>query len=169
MGRTEGTVITAGPQHGAAPMDPTTLAYVASATEDLQNNLRIRQNDDTDDSGQEKSSTLAAGADSVTISEEGKRLSGQAVQKIEDNEESETSQTTTEMRIERLEERIKKIQQELEEAQSDNELSDKEKQTKVQALTAELLQIQQELAELQSQSGTTGGGTSAEGFANSLT
>lgn len=150
-------------------MDSTTLTYVANSTEDLQNNLRIRQHDESDDSGKdESSSALAAGGDTVKISEEGKRLSGQAVQKIEEGED-ESAQTTTEMRIERLEQRIEEIQQEIEEAQGDAELSDKEKQQKVQALTAELLQIQQELAELQSQGGGTGGGTSAEGFANSLT
>ena len=152
-------------------MDTTTLTYLANTTEDMQKSLRIRQSadpQDTDSEDSKDSSGLAVSSDTVTISEQGKRLSGQAVQKIEEGDD-ESTQTSTEMRIERLEDRIEEIQQEIEEVQGDSELTDDEKLQKTQALTAELLQVQQELAELQSQGGATGGGTPAEGFANSLT
>ena len=150
-------------------MDTTTLTYVANTTEDIQNHLRIRQNQPDEDSTKDDPSGLAVSGDTVSISEQGKRLSGQAVQKIEESDEADTEQSLTERRIENLEKRIEEIQQEIQEVQTDNKLDDKEKQQKVQALTSELLQAEQELSELQSQSGTTGGGTPAEGFANSLT
>lgn len=154
-------------------MDYTTLTYMAHV-EGFQDQsaLRIKhanEADDGQDDPQRQTAALAAGGDTVTISEEGQRLSGQSVQKAEESGESDTEQTLTEQRIERLEKRIEEIQKEIQEV-SEGNLPKKEKQEKIQVLTSELMQAQQELSELQSNSGAAStGGTPAEGFANSLT
>ena len=150
-------------------MDTTTLTYLANTTEDMQGNLRIRQTDESNKTDTNESSGLAVSADTVSISEEGKRLSGQAVQKVEESDETDTETSLTEQRIERLQKRIQEIQEEIKEIQADDKLTDKQKQQKIQALTAELLQIQQELNKLKRGGGVPAGGTPAEGSASSLT
>ncbi|HBR06741.1 MAG TPA: hypothetical protein DD766_06955 [Desulfovibrio sp.] len=109
----------------------------------------------------------ASGGDTVSLSAEAKSLSAAAL-KTQDSGDSSGSDAAE--LIKNIQERIKELQKEIEAVKSDPSLSEEQKKTKLAALQSELMTLQSELLQAQSASGGSSmGGTSAEGFANSLT
>jgi|GEM_PF-1111858 len=123
--------------------------------------------------------TLAA---SALASNAGTSLSGSFAQtSATDNGQgiaaTQESSSDGESTTEKLRKKIQEIQQQIREAESDPTLSPEARQQKVQMLQNELLTLESQLAQSGGGGGGGGGagvperagGTSAEGFANSLT
>ncbi|MEF2144790.1 MAG: hypothetical protein V3573_05030 [Desulfovibrionaceae bacterium] len=119
---------------------------------------------------QTQESTLPQG-DTITFSSEALSLSqsaksGAAGQAEEDNEKS-----AQELTLERINERIKEIQEEMDKVR-ESDMTEEQKQQKLAQLEQELSLLNDQKAEiLKAMRGgsTTVGGTNAEGVANSLT
>lgn len=156
--------------------DATGLSHLLGNSQDLQSVFQVKVRSEEEDGTSAQDSSLAASGaagDTVSISDAAKALSGQAVQAAEEGGETEDAgeeeSSASDQEIERLEQRIEEIEQEIREV-NEEDLSEEEKQQKLQLLNMELMQYQQQLQELQEdESGGVVGGTSAEGFANSLT
>jgi hypothetical protein len=108
-----------------------------------------------------------ASSDTVTLSEEAKTLAAKKATAAKASSsggsgDSEKTQLST------LQDRVKKIQQELD-ALAKSDLPEKTKQVKRMALSQELMLLTRELAKLQGGSSVPSGGTPAKGFASSLT
>ncbi|MDD3313167.1 FlxA-like family protein [Pseudodesulfovibrio sp.] len=107
--------------------------------------------------------------DTVSISIEARALSAAAK-----NEESDTeADSDVEQRIEQLQKQIDNIEKDIKELQQDEEMPEKEKLQQIQAKQAELMQLEEQLMkaqeeQLKAQGYSSGGGTRAEGFGNSV-
>ncbi len=119
----------------------------------------------------------AASGDTVTISEEGKRLASssetfavaQGASEADDDDDSTAAKVK--QRIKDVQTKIKELQEQIRAVEEEN-LSEKQKQQKIQQLQDQLAQYQAQLADLQrALYGSSGnpGGTRAEGMSSSLT
>ncbi|WP_027178049.1 hypothetical protein [Maridesulfovibrio bastinii] len=124
------------------------------------------------DEATDKQSMTIKSKDTVSISEEAKSLS-KALDGTgalgQDNDSSDNKEAL----IKNLEKQIKQLQKEIENIKQQN-LPEEEKQKQIQLKQQELSQMQSELAEIREQMSQSSGsdimgGTSANGFANSLT
>ncbi len=120
---------------------------------------------------------LAASGDTVSISEEGKKLASssetfavaQGASEADDDEDSTAAKVK--QRIKDVQARIKEIQEQIRAVEEEN-LSEEQKERKIQMLQEQLVQYQSQLAELQKKltgSSRAPGGTRAEGMSSSLT
>lgn len=142
----------------------------------IDNNIQpamfIQQNTETLE--KDAASTGRTG-DIVSISDKAKEMAKArqknmdgALQNVGQDEEGDKS--SSELRMEQIEKRIKELQQKIKELQQ-SDLPEKQKQQELAALQQELTTLQDELSELKDGGGVSGliSGTSAEGFASSLT
>lgn len=112
--------------------------------------------------------------DTVSISEEGKaKAAAMTASKLTDSEDTEES--STESTLDALKKMIEQLKKEIEELE-EKDIPEEQKEERLAALKNQLMQVQleyaQALKEKSGSSGTTllsGLGSSAEGFANSLT
>ncbi len=114
---------------------------------------------------------LGASGDTVRISEEARSM---AIRSDKAGTSEDSGKTTQEQTIDRIKEQIQKLQEEIRDLQGDATLTDEERQQQMQVKQSELMQLQTELQEAMEQQAkaegqSLGGGTRANGFANSLT
>ncbi|ADU61228.1 MAG: hypothetical protein KUA35_01160 [Pseudodesulfovibrio sp.] len=111
--------------------------------------------------------------DTVVISQEARALAAAVKsEETESDSKDSDSKSTQEQLISSLEKQIEKLEEEIDELE-ESDLPEKQKQQQIQAKQAQLMQLndqllkaQQEQLELEGQ--VSGGGTSAQGFGNSL-
>lgn len=119
-------------------------------------------------------STQNSGGDTVSISEEGKaKAAAMTASKLNNSEDTEKS--SSESTLDALKKQIEQLKQKIEELE-EKDIPKEQKEERLAALKNQLMQVQleyaQALKEKSGSSGTTllsGLGSSAEGFANSLT
>jgi predicted RNase H-like nuclease (RuvC/YqgF family) len=121
----------------------------------------------TDEVAQDAKVPQQKQGDTVSIS-----LEGRALAAAEESGESD-SETATEKQIQSLKDQIEKLQEEIKEIQEDESLTEKQKMQQVQAKQVQLMELQKQLAEAQEEvmkdiGATSGGGTRAQGFGNSV-
>ncbi|BDQ34104.1 hypothetical protein [Pseudodesulfovibrio portus] len=131
-------------------------------------NLRLSSAEKTADENAQEAKTPAQG-DTVTISEEARAIIAMEKQDQsgQTDEESDMDQTiqTLKDQIEKLEQEIKDLEDKpIPEAQKRTQIQDKE--TRLMELRDQLVKAQQTKLKIDGQ--TLGGGTSAEGFGNSV-
>ncbi len=134
--------------------------------------------DQVENSTSDKASGDSSGSgDTVTISEEGRKLASssetlavaQGASEADDTEDSTAAKVK--QRIKDVQARIKEIQEQIRAVEEEN-LSEEQKERKIQMLQDQLAQYQAQLAELQKKltgSSRAPGGTPAEGMSSSLT
>lgn len=142
----------------------TDTAQLADALE-----IRSPQTEKTDQEQNQETKTALPQGDVVTISEEARALA--APEESGDAGKSRSEEKQDQL-IQQLKDRIEKLEEEIEEIEQ-SDLSEKDKLSQIQNKQAQLMQLEEQLAEAQATQAkmaglSTGGGTRATGFGNSL-
>ncbi len=106
-----------------------------------------------------------SGGDTVTISEQARKLSAQRVSLTSGNAQDDTEDSQSDLNV--IRQRIKDLQQRIQEIEK-SDLPEKEKEQKLQLLRDQLSECVQQMNKMNQAVGPMGG-TAAQGFANSLT
>ncbi|GFK92402.1 hypothetical protein NNJEOMEG_00227 [Fundidesulfovibrio magnetotacticus] len=116
------------------------------------------------DAAQGASGTATAQGDTVSLSEAGKQEAAKLTTKA-----GKSDKTSVESQIESLKDQIEKLKEQMDKIKN-GDLPEKQKQQQIMMLQNQMIQLNDQLAKLQQQAnGGVTGGTSAQGFASSLT